>query len=499
MDSILNTLSPLEIIARIDTELEHRRVDDLINLNYYKPTPKMLTYYRAGLNARERMILGGNRTGKTYGVLIELYFHLTGIYPHWWEGYKFDRPINALVASISAELTRDILQGNLFKGAKDGSVPAIIHESLITSKTHTNIAGAFGIVMIPHVSGGHSTLYLKAFKQGASSFQGVKYDWIHLDESVGYDVYQEALMRTASFTNARTLLNVTMWPEKGMDETVCHFMVDKLADGNTQHIDPETIHKNRFYMHIGWEDNPHLPVEERQRMEDSTPAWRLESRKNGIPVFGHGKVFIQPESEIIVKPFDLKSDRYRHFSYVYGLDPSVTSGGTWGFCLLAYDRQDDVVYVAKDYKLSNVTPSEHASNMSRIIPFDACNGMCDPAGAGENQHSKESTIEFLRKTCGLALIKATKTNGTKEAVIDSIYERTRRDKFKIMYDPETNTGCTNLMKEWRQYSRDEKGDIVKKNDHCIDALFYAYNGLNNAYTENYMAYAANYYQNQTNV
>lgn len=488
MSNALSNLSPQEILSYIDSALEQHKINDLINLSYYKPTDKMMIYYRAGLEARERLILGGNRTGKTYGVLVELYFHLTGLYPDWWKGYRFDRPINALEASLSAVLTKTILQANLFDDALDGSIIAIIHESLIANKTHTNVAGAFGSVMIPHVSGGFSNLYFKAFKQGASAFQGVKFDWIHLDESVGYDVYQEALMRTASFTGTRTLLNVTMWPEKGMDELVCHFMNRSEDDGSITHVEPQTHHKNKFYMHIGWDDNPHLPAEERQRLEDSTPAWQLEARKNGIPIFGHGKVFIQPESEIFIKPFDLRDGRFRHFAYIYGLDPSVTSGGTWGFVLLAYDRDNDIVYAVRDYKLSNVTPSEHASNMNRIIPFLGCYGMCDPAGAGENQHSKESTIEFLKNTSGLNLIKANKANGTKEAVIDSIYERTRRGAFKIMYDPETNSGCINLAKEWRQYSRDEKGQIIKKNDHCIDALFYSYNGLDHAINENYSIY-----------
>lgn len=489
MLNALDNLSPQEILSYIDSALEYHKVNDLINLSYYKPTDKMMTYYGAGLQARERLILGGNRTGKTYGVLVELYFHLTGLYPDWWPGYRFDRPIDALEASLTSELTRDILQGNLFKGAKDGTVPAIIHESLIAHKTNASgISGAFGTVMIPHVSGGFSNLYFKGFKQGASAFQGVKYDWVHLDESVAYNVYREAFMRTASFTGTRTLLNVTMWPEKGMDELVCHFMNRKEADGITYHVDPETFYKNKFYMHIGWDDNPHLPPDERQRLQDSTPEWELEARKNGIPVFGHGKVFIQPESEIFIKPFDLRDPRYRPFAYIYGVDPSVTSGGTWGFVLLAYDRDNDFVYAARDYKLSNVTPSEHASNMGRFIPFMGCYGMCDPAGAGENQHTKESTIEFLQNTCGLKLIKANKVNGTKEAVIDSIYERIRRGTFKIMYDPETNTGCTNLVKELRQYSRDEKGQIIKKNDHCIDALFYSYNGLVYAINENYSIY-----------
>lgn len=500
MIDALCQLPDSQLLHLIQEVEEEREIDDLINLTYYTPTEKMMRYYAAGLKARERMILGGNRTGKTYGVLVECYFHLTGLYPDWWPGYRFTRPINALEASISAELTRDILQANLFKGAIDGSVPPIIHESMIIDKTHINLPGAFGTVMIPHVSGGYSTLYLKAYKQGASSFQGVKFDWLHLDETVGYDVYQESLMRSASFDeNIRTLLNVTMWPEKGKDETVCHFMVKNQQDGQILEVDPEEIYNDRFYMHIGWDDNPYLPEAEKKRLENSIPAWQLEARKNGIPVFGQGKVFIQPESEFVIEPFDVHQPRFSHFSYVYGLDPSVTSGGTWGFVLLAFDKDADIVYAIKDYKLSNVTPSEHASNISRILPFTYCPGMSDPAGAGENQHAKESTLDFLKNTSGLTLIKAVKANGTKEAVIDSLYERIRRGKFKIMFDPKTNTGCSQLMREWRQYARDEKGRIIKKDDHCIDALFYGYNGIHNAITKNYSLYTHQEYGRATYV
>jgi phage terminase large subunit-like protein len=483
----LENLSINQIVNYIDSRIESRNYEDLVRLSYYKPTPKMMSYYRAGLNARERLILGGVRTGKTYGILVEDYFHLTGLYPepceNWpdgWPGYRFDRPINALEASVSAELTRDILQATLFRGSKDGTVPPIVPEGLIISKTGINLPGAFGTVTFPHVSGGYSTLYLKAFKQGASSFQGVKFDWIHLDESVGYDVYQEALMRTASFTETRTLLNVSMWPEKGMDETVCHFLQDQQIDGTVSHIEPETIHKNRFYMHIGWNDNPYLPQSEIERLEQSTPAWQLEARKEGIPLFGHGKVFIQPESEFVIPPFDLSDPKYSHFRYIYGLDPSVTSGGTYGFVLLAYDPNIDIIYACRDYKLSNVTPSEHASNIQRLLPFPGCPGKCDPAGVGENPHTKESTFNFLVNTSGLNLSKAIKVNGTKEAVIDAIYERIRRGTFKILYDASTNSGCVNLMKEWRRYSRDEKGQIIKKDDHCIDSGFYAFDGIKNA-------------------
>lgn len=34
------------------------------------------------------------------------------------------------------------------------------------------------------------------------------------------------------------------------------------------------------------------------------------------------------------------------------------------------------------------------------------------------------------------------------------------------------SNCTNLLGELRIYSRDEKGKIIKKNDHAVDALRY---------------------------
>jgi phage terminase large subunit-like protein len=488
MNDLFKDLSPEEIIFYIDSALESYKYDDLINLKYYIPTEKMKIYYRAGLEARERMILGGVRTGKTYGALIERYYHATGLYANDWEGYRFSRPINTLLASVSYQMTRDVLQGTLFKGSIDGSVPPIIHPDLIVDRTHTNIAGAYGSVGLKNVYGGVSYLYFRAYSQGASALQGVKYDDVMLDESVKFDVYQEALMRTASFSGERTLLTVTQWPEKGMDETTCHFLNKTEDDGTEGHIEPETVYKNKFYMHIGWDDNPYLPEEEKKRLEESTPVWQLEARKNGVPVFGHGKVFIQPEHEYIKPPFDLLATQYSHFAHIYGLDPSVTSGGTYGYISLTYDRDADVVYVRNDYKLSNVTPSEHASNISRLIAFQNCPGKVDPAGAGENQHSKESTIDYLIKVSGLNLSKAIKVNGTKEAMIDEIYERIRSGRFFILYDPHTNSGCVNLIKEIRQYSRDKKGQIIKKNDHCIDALLYALNGIGLSVSKNYMAY-----------
>ncbi len=440
---------------------------------FYEPTPKQKAFHDAGLHAGERLFLGGNRTGKTNAVCMEMAMHLTGTYPAWWEGYRFRRPINAISASISLKDTRDILQKKLFVGDTDGSMPPILHESYIIAKTHTTIAGAWDTVQIAHSSGGVSELKFKAFQQGESSFQGVKADFIHLDEVPNFKVYQEALIRTTAFDSEKTFLTVSMWPERGKDELISHF-IDHAPEGEAR--------EGRFYIMASWADNPHLKEEERERLRKSVPSWQLEAREHGIPVFGQGKVFTMKEADLFVEPFEIP----KHFARVYGLDPSSSSGGTWGFVLLAHDRDKDIVYAMADYKLSNATPTEHAANISRIIP-DWCIGLVDPAGAGENMHTKEKTFDFLTERSGLHLVKANKANHAKEAMIDEIYERVRGDRFKIFWVDTSSLGkgrgCRHLVTEWRQYARDENGLILKKNDHCIDALFYALNGLPQARTE----------------
>ena len=53
--------------------------------------------------ARERLLMAGNQVGKTTCGAAELAIYLTGRYPDWWDGRRFDRPIVAWAAGVSAE------------------------------------------------------------------------------------------------------------------------------------------------------------------------------------------------------------------------------------------------------------------------------------------------------------------------------------------------------------------------------------------------------------
>ena len=76
--------------------------------------PKHMAYFAAGRHHRERLFLAGNRCGKTEGVgAYEMAVHLTGRYPSWWQGRRFDHAIHAWAAGDTNQTTRDILQAKL--------------------------------------------------------------------------------------------------------------------------------------------------------------------------------------------------------------------------------------------------------------------------------------------------------------------------------------------------------------------------------------------------
>jgi hypothetical protein len=65
--------------------------------------------FRAGKDYRQRMALCANQVGKTTFGLYELMVHATGLYPDWWEGYRFDGANEWWVGGVSQNEVRDSL------------------------------------------------------------------------------------------------------------------------------------------------------------------------------------------------------------------------------------------------------------------------------------------------------------------------------------------------------------------------------------------------------
>lgn len=191
--------------------------------------PKHMEFFKAGDLFRERCFMAANRIGKTEGAGgYETALHLTGNYPDWWEGARFDAPVKFWAAGKTNETTRDIVQNKLFGDVKgSGSTKRVSGTGLIEGDLIGDISWKAGVsdlidkVEIKHASGGFSLLGLKSYQQGRGAFEGTEQDGIWLDEEPPMEIYGECLIRTAT---TEGLIYMTFTPLDGMTETVLQFI-----------------------------------------------------------------------------------------------------------------------------------------------------------------------------------------------------------------------------------------------------------------------------------
>lgn len=168
--------------------------------------------------------MAGNQLGKTLAGAAEMAMHLSGRYPAWWRGRRFDRAILAMAGSETAELTRDALQRLLVGPPADerdwgsGTIPR--RDLLVTARRH-GVANALDTVVVAHAAGGRSTLLLKSYDQGRRKWQANTADVVWFDEEPPLDVYVEGLTRTNATGG---IVYLTFTPLLGMSEVVRMFV-----------------------------------------------------------------------------------------------------------------------------------------------------------------------------------------------------------------------------------------------------------------------------------
>ncbi len=194
--------------------------------------PKHMEWLGAGSEFRERCAMMANRTGKTFSLGgYEMACHLTGIYPPFWDeigGRRFTTPVSAWAAGDTYETTRDIVQLTLlgeisYKNGRKcmdgrGVIPG---EKLGRNTWRSGVQDLVDQVLVRHVSGRNSILGFKSYDQGRKKFQGTGRHVIWFDEEPPMDVYNEALIRTAT---VHGIIMLTFTPLSGMSEVVLSFM-----------------------------------------------------------------------------------------------------------------------------------------------------------------------------------------------------------------------------------------------------------------------------------
>lgn len=211
------------MLLALEKELERRQSQS--KLTEYQPYAKQLEFHLAGREYRERLFLAGNRCGKTQAGAYELAMHLTGRYPFWWLGKRFNKPVRAWAAGVTGESTRDVVQEKLL-GPPDrrevwgtGAIPKADLGDISMTR---GISNAVDLVSVKYVSGGYSSLGFKTYEKGREKWQGAALEIAWMDEEAPLDVYTEALTRT---NETGGIIYMTCTPLMGMSDVMMRFLM----------------------------------------------------------------------------------------------------------------------------------------------------------------------------------------------------------------------------------------------------------------------------------
>ena len=407
--------------------------------------PKHMQFFKMGATKPQRCILAANRIGKTEGIGgYELTLHLTGLYPDWWDGCRFDKPISAWAAGTTGTTVRDIIQFKLL-GVKNDVGTGLIPGDLIAGMRPKagGVPDAIDIIKVTHKSGGVSSLGLKSYAEGRKSFEGTEKHVIWCDEEPPYDIYTECLVRLMTTSG---IMMCTFTPLLGISDTVMYFLP-------TGQIDEADNESGKFVMMADWDDAPHLTREQKDLLYSSLPPHQRDARSKGIPQLGSGAIYPVPESEIIVDDFEIPE----HWPRVYGMDVGWNrTAAVWG----AIDRESDTIYLYSEHYLGESEPPMHTAAINARgvwIP-----GAIDPAARGRSQNDGKMLLQDYIDL-GLNL---TNADNAVEAGIYNVWTRLSTGRLKVF------KSLNNWMTEFRIYRRDEKGKVVKQNDHLMDCTRY---------------------------
>lgn len=398
--------------------------------------------------------MAGNQLGKTLGGAAEAAMHLTGRYDLYhgpngepWEGRRFDKAIVMLAGSESYELTRDGVQRLLVgppMSEEDWGTGYIPKADIVATTRRSGVSGALDTVTVRHVSGGTSTLLFKAYEQGRGKWQANTVDFVWFDEEPPEDVYFEGITRTNA---TQGLIAVTFTPLKGMSSVVARYILEESPD--------------RAVVTMTIDDAEHYTPEERQKIINSYPAHEREARTKGVPSLGSGRIFPVLEENIVVDPFEIPN----HFAQIGGLDfgwDHPTAGAR-----LAWDRDNDIIYVTQDYRQREATPIIHAAALKR---WDEWLPWAWPHDGLAHDKTSGDQLAVQYRELGLKALweKATFDDGSNgvEAGVLEMLQRMQTGRWKVFRT------CINWLEEFRLYHRKD-GIIVKERDDTLCASRYA--------------------------
>ena len=421
-------------------------------LEFYEPYPKQLEFHAAGKSFAERLLMAGNQLGKTVAASRETAYHLTGRYPDWWPGRRFAKPVVFWTGSPTGQTSRDTVQRLLLGRPGEWGTGALPAADIVDIKRAAgSVPDQVETVTVKSVLGGTSTVTMKSYDQSRIRWQGESVEGVWFDEEPPLDIYSEGKTRTQASKPFGTFVYLTFTPLLGMSSVVVRFLNEKPAGTSVTGM---TIY-----------DAGHYTEDERARIIAGYPAHERDARAKGIPIMGSGRVFTIPEESLRVDPIAIPAHWPRICGMDFGWDHPTAN--VW----LAWDKDNDVLYVYAVHRQRETTPIVHAAAIK-------ARGAWIPVAWPHDglQHDKGSGTQIAQqyKAQGVNMHRERSTHPPKpgspegsggfgvEAGILDMIDRMQTGRWKVFRT------CSEWFEEYRMFHRKD-GLIVKEGDDLMSA------------------------------
>jgi phage terminase large subunit-like protein len=445
-----------QTLSSSERRKRYRRIDFLDTTFWY---PSQLAFFHAGSSGvHQRLIYGGNQSGKTICCAAEVAWHLTGDYPPFWNGHRFTKPIRCWVIGESGQLVRDTVQKKLC-GDDEFGTGMVPLESF--GKKPVMVPGGTGAIdtmfvthQIEGTTDGTSSLTYKSFEMRREKLQSESVDLIWIDERPSEEIYSELLARTSA-TDGHIIVSFTPVGEGAAAGVTYKFLSEPSSD--------------RAVFRIPSSEVKHISETRREELASSYQEHERETRMEGTPQLGSGPVFPLELLPTVVKTFHPDHDIPSYARWIVGIDFGF--GHPFAAVLIAWAHDTGQVWVVDSFGMTRSSALYHVQRIHSMT-----RGLRVPVAWPHDGHQADKgsglSLSLQYKNFGALMLAGHAVNHkTKTNAVEPALEEMR----EMMFGGKLAIAGHNreLIEEIRNYHRDEDFKVVKQRDDMVSALRYA--------------------------
>lgn len=426
------------------------RVAQTPDINGYRPHAKQRKFHSS--DKRTRLYIGGNRSGKTTGGIVEDIWWLTRRHPFLRIP---DRPIAGRIVSV------DFLNGieKIIKPQLKQWLPP----SMLRGGSWTDAYEATTRTL--HLDNG-SFVELMSYDQELDKFAGTSRDFVHFDEEPPQSIYTECKAR---LIDRKGRMWITMTPVEGMTWVFDQvYEPGILGEGNVEVIE------------VDMAENPYLDQDEVTEFLDGLDDDERKARGQGKFVQMGGLVYKAFSPDIhVIDPIDFRELMGRNYTHYMSLDHGFNNPTSvhWH----AVDQDNVAITFDEHYEAGKIVDYHadviHSKNKEHHRIPDV--NICDPALAQKNGVTGTSIqTEYAVRGIGFALGNNDVITGVAKV---NQYLQVGENGKPNWY---ITRNCANLIREiqrlrWKTWSSKKQASqnnpydqIHKKDDHACDECRY---------------------------